>query len=432
MTLAAAQAPAVVHATMARQPNHHHHHHHVSSKTPSSATPKGLFDLSQLVADGYVGYGGSYVVPSAASHNNNVRSTAQLLPPAAITTLRLTGREDFTRVQLQKQRVGEQQYSASIVGDRIPGFKTSAGKFSWTSLFILICEFGECLLVLVDPIDTCNWPTSTYTPYRCSEATKLTSTRQSSAFFASLRTNLRLHASPPSSPMSTPSSMRGSMTSLPPPSPLSGPSEISEPAAPEDPLADIPELHSYMARDEADKTAALKLVADSVAQMRQTANSALIFHPLNLALAVGLMAFVARWLYDRDHDWSLVGTSCAGVLMALLAGYRWCTQDYLHTAESINWDWVEGSDIIVTKFGEEIIGTVIVDWISGESSRQKRKKAWRGEIRAWTVRLRYRGKGVGAALLEDAVKEARKKSAESLEFAEDHASEFLLRLITVL
>jgi len=136
--LAAPQAPAVVHATtMARQPNHHHHHHHVSSKPPSSATPKGLFDLSQLVADGYVGYGGSYVVPSASHFNNqnrNVRSTAQqqqlLLPPAAITTLRLTGREDYTRVQLQKQRVGEQQhhYSASIVGDRIPGFKTSAGE----------------------------------------------------------------------------------------------------------------------------------------------------------------------------------------------------------------------------------------------------------------------------------------------------------------
>jgi GNAT superfamily N-acetyltransferase len=218
--------------------------------------------------------------------------------------------------------------------------------------------------------------------------------------------------------------MRGSLTSLPPPSPLSGPSEISEPAAPEDPLADIPELHSYMARDETDKTAALKLVADSVAQMRQAANRALIFHPLNLALTVGVMTFVARWVYDAKRDWSLVGTSCAGVVMAMLAGYRWCTQGYLHSAETINWDWIEGSDVIVTKFGDEIIGAVVVDWISGESSRQKRKKAWRGEIRAWTVRLKYRGKGVGAALLEDAVKEARKKSAESLEFADDHASEF--------
>lgn len=179
-----------------------------------------------------------------------------------------------------------------------------------------------------------------------------------------------------------------------------------------------------MARDETDKTAALKLVADSVAQMRQAANRALIFHPLNLALTVGVMTFVARWVYDAKRDWSLVGTSCAGVVMAMLAGYRWCTQGYLHSAETIDWDWIEGSDVIVTKFGDEIIGAVVVDWISGESSRQKRKKAWRGEIRAWTVRLKYRGKGVGAALLEDAVKEARKKSAESLEFADDHASEF--------
>lgn len=225
--------------------------------------------------------------------------------------------------------------------------------------------------------------------------------------------------------------MRGSMTSLPPPSPLSGPSEISEPAAPEDPLADIPELQSYMARDEADKTAALKLVADSIAQMRQTANQALIFHPLNMAIVIGLMSFFARWVYDKQQDWSLVTILCAGVLMAFFAGYRYLTQGYLNAAEEVNWDWIEGADVIVTKFGDEVIGTVIVDWLSGESSRQKRKKAWRGEIRAWTVRLKYRGKGVGAALLEDAVKEARKKSAESLEFAEDHASEYILELCNV-
>lgn len=110
---------------MARQPNHHHHHHHVSSTTTSSAAPKGLFDLSQLAADGYVGFGGSYVLPPAS---HNVRSATQLLPPAAITPLRLTGREDYTRVQLQRERVGD-FYTGPIVGDRIPGFKTSAGMF---------------------------------------------------------------------------------------------------------------------------------------------------------------------------------------------------------------------------------------------------------------------------------------------------------------
>lgn len=221
--------------------------------------------------------------------------------------------------------------------------------------------------------------------------------------------------------------MHSSLTSLPPPSPLSGPAEIPDTQAPDlDPLAGVPELHSYVARTEADKTDALRLVADSIAQMRQAANRALIFHPLNLALVVGVMSMFARWVYEARRDWSLVGTSCAGVLVAWLAGCRWCTQGYLRAAEQVDWDWTRGADVLVTKFGDEVIGAVLVEWVSGESSRQKRKKAWRGEIRAWTVRLKYRGKGVGAALLEDAVKEARKKSAESLEFAEDHASESYL------
>ncbi|KAM0715976.1 hypothetical protein Q7P37_008490 [Cladosporium fusiforme] len=370
----AAQAPPVA---MARaQSNHHHHHHHVSSSTTSS---RSLFEISQIVPNGYLGYAGSgggssYAPPTIASHHVKSSSTAaattQLLPPPAITPLRLTGREDATRARLQKQRIGEQHRGQIIVGNRIPGFKTSA------------------------------------------------------AFFASLRTNLRLHASPPSSPMSTPPSMHGSMTSLPPPSPLSGPAELaeSEPPALEDPMDGVPELQSYIARTEADKTDALRLVADSIAQMRQAANRALIFHPLNLALVVGVLSLFARWVYDVKHDWSLVGTSCAGVLMAWLAACRWFTQGYLRAAEEVDWEWTRGADVLVTKFGDEVIGAALVEWVSGESSRQKRKKAWRGEIRAWTVRLKYRGKGVGAALLEDAVKEARKKSAESLEFAEDHAN----------
>jgi hypothetical protein len=142
MTLAAAPAP-VVHATMARQPNHHHHHHHVSSTATSSATPARLFDLPNL----HVGYGGgngasssygSYLLPFASSSSSHVRPTTTttttqllslpLLPTAAITPLRLTGREDSTRVRLQRQRVGEKYNRRNVVGHRIPGFKTSAGE----------------------------------------------------------------------------------------------------------------------------------------------------------------------------------------------------------------------------------------------------------------------------------------------------------------
>lgn len=225
--------------------------------------------------------------------------------------------------------------------------------------------------------------------------------------------------------------MRSSLTSLPPPSPLSGPAELPEPLllAPQDPLFGVPELHSYVTRNESDKTAALQLVADSVAQMRQSANKALVFHPLNLALLVGVLSMLARWIYDAQRSWSLVGLLVASSLTASLGGSRWCTRGYARAVEEIDWEWLEGADVVVTKFGEEVIGAAVVDWISGESSRQKRKKAWRGEIRAWTVRRKYRGKGVGIALLEDVVKEARKKSAECLEFAGDHASEYLPRAV---
>jgi ribosomal protein S18 acetylase RimI-like enzyme len=191
----------------------------------------------------------------------------------------------------------------------------------------------------------------------------------------------------------------------------------------EDPLAGVPELKTYIATDEGDKIAALKLVADSVAQMRQTANNVLVTHPLNMAIAVAILALLARFVYESRGDVFIAGTTCAGVIMTGLAAYRYLTQDYLFAAESINWEWLGDAEVIVTKFGEEVIGTVMVEWVSGEG-RQKRKKSWRGEIRAWTVRLKYRRKGVGGALLEEAVKEAKKKGAETIEFADDHASKY--------
>lgn len=228
--------------------------------------------------------------------------------------------------------------------------------------------------------------------------------------------------------MSTPPSMRGSTSSLPPPSPLAGAidsvNDVPDAPAAEDPLAGVPELNSYLAQNDQEKAAALKLVADSIAQMRQAANRSLIFHPLNMAVMVAVLSFVANYMYTARHDWSIVGTTCVGLIMCFLAVYRFFTQDYLHSAETINWDWLGDADVIVSKFGDEVIGAVVVDWVSGES-RQKRKKAWRGEIKAWTVRLRYRRKGVGHELLVDAVKEAKKKGAESIEFADDHASKLL-------
>jgi hypothetical protein len=167
---------------MARQPNHHHHHHHVSSTNTSSATPARLFDLP----NGYVGFGsgaagggngasssyGSYLLPFASSSSSHVRpTTTQLLPlplppSAAITSLRLTGREDSTRVRLQRQRVGE-QYKRSIVGNRIPGFKTSAGESFFPLLFSFQSFFSGNCNRNVDRVD---WPLIDQTDVQASNA----------------------------------------------------------------------------------------------------------------------------------------------------------------------------------------------------------------------------------------------------------------------
>lgn len=249
------------------------------------------------------------------------------------------------------------------------------------------------------------------------------------AFFASLRTNLRLHASPPPSPISTPNSMRGSAASLPPPSPLSAPvmsdNENNDvPPTSSDPLAGVPELQTYLATDDHDRFEALKLVADSVAQQRNAANRALIFHPLNLAIMVPILAVVWRLTSTYGFDALSAGMTCMGVVMIAFIGCRASTGGYLYAAEKINWEWAGDVDVLLTKFGDEVIGTALIEWQSGDSKR-KGKKAWQGVVKAWTVKLRYRGKGVGTALLEEAVKEAKKKGAESLEFADEHASEYI-------
>lgn len=249
------------------------------------------------------------------------------------------------------------------------------------------------------------------------------------AFFASLRTNLRLHASPPPSPISTPNSMRGSAASLPPPSPLSAPvmsdNENNDvPSTSSDPLAGVPELQTYLATDDHDRFEALKLVADSVAQQRNAANRALIFHPLNLAIMVPVLAVVWRLASTYGFDALSAGMTCLGVVMIAFIGCRASTGGYLYAAEKINWEWAGDVDVLLTKFGDEVIGTALIEWQSGDSKR-KGKKAWQGVVKAWTVKLRYRGKGVGTALLEEAVKEAKKKGAESLEFADEHASEYI-------
>lgn len=199
--------------------------------------------------------------------------------------------------------------------------------------------------------------------------------------------------------------------------------DIAETPASEDPLAGVPELRSYLTTNEAERTGALKLVADSVAQQRNATNGAIIFSPINLTVLVAVIAFLGKVMMDRGYDEWAVGSTSVGLVMAGLIFCRFATARYLREAEAINWEWAGDVDVLVTKFGDDVIGALLVEWLSGES-RKKNKKAWRGLIRAWTVKLKYRGKGVGSGLLDEAVKEAKKKGAEGLEFDDTHASAY--------
>jgi GNAT superfamily N-acetyltransferase len=189
----------------------------------------------------------------------------------------------------------------------------------------------------------------------------------------------------------------------------------------------LPELRTYVATADDDRVAGLKLVADSIAQQRQLASRALLAHPAHLALYVAVLAAIAQYLYRRASDLPLVMTTWAGVTMAALAGVRWAAGGYIFLAEEVNWEWLGEDTMVVVRWGEEVIGALVLGWADevggGRRGKGRGKKCRRGVVRAWTVRLKYRGKGVGEGLLEEAVKVCMERGAEGVEFAEDHASE---------
>ncbi|RHZ44079.1 uncharacterized protein CDV56_100350 [Aspergillus thermomutatus] len=196
---------------------------------------------------------------------------------------------------------------------------------------------------------------------------------------------------------------------------------------------EIPDLKTSPATTNADLTAAHRLIADSVAQQRQTAARALIFHPLWLSAMAALIAAVYKALYTTPADLPLIGTTSAGCVMAGLLVVRALTGGYIEEAERVGRrEWLfptptpssgtegasEGEQVVlVTKFGERVIGAVVLRGIAAAAEEKVT-----GVIRAWTVERRYRGKGVGVELLEEAVGMCREKGWGGPVFDEEHAN----------
>ncbi|GLI80461.1 hypothetical protein PoHVEF18_008816 [Penicillium ochrochloron] len=205
--------------------------------------------------------------------------------------------------------------------------------------------------------------------------------------------------------------------------PLLAPESTDSDPTTEAPTA-IPELSTYVATDADEILAAHRLIADSVAQQRQLAARAVIFHPVWLGAMAAVFAVVYKLLYHDSSNLPLIGTTGAGCVMAGLTLVRVFTGGYIEHAEHVGTRvWLEEEDgsendeqeIVVTKFGEKVIGALVVRGV-----REGRKV--HGVIRAWTVQQKYRGKGVGTGLLEEAIQICQKRRWKGPEFDEEHAN----------
>lgn len=262
--------------------------------------------------------------------------------------------------------------------------------------------------------------------------------RTSAAFFSFLRANLVLPQSTLNSNTSTPLLDPSSSQTLPPlihSSLATMTSNADEDATLKpNPLDEIPPLTTAALTAEADKTAALKLIADSIAQQRQLASRAVIFHPLTIAVYIGVLAILSRLIYKSNTDIGLLLTTGAGITMTGLVAVRGITRGYVDFAESLNWNWVKNEDgeddiIVGSRYGEDIIGAAVLRLEryghgSGKKKTKNSKTGGKGLVRAWTTKMRYRGTGVGTELLEEAVRITRDKLGSSAEigFAVEHAN----------
>ncbi|MCJ1291822.1 hypothetical protein MMC34_003367 [Xylographa carneopallida] len=265
------------------------------------------------------------------------------------------------------------------------------------------------------------------------------------AFLSTLRQNLALTTSllPPDSPATTASSMSPppslhSSATLPPASPLtpssssssSSSSSTTTSSASSTPLPpsttplplDLPPLRTIPATSSSHKHAALHLLASALAQRRQAASSQLIRSRLFLGLVALALAVLLQTSYTGRASLPLIGTTLAGVVMALLVSVRWLAGGYLDLAERVDWAWLGDDEVWVALWGTEevVVGAVVVRTERERVGKRRR----RGVVRGWTVRLRERGRGVGRGLLEVVARVGRERGWEGVGMEEGGLCEF--------
>jgi hypothetical protein len=223
--------------------------------------------------------------------------------------------------------------------------------------------------------------------------------------------------------------------------------------------------------------AALRLVADSVAQQQQLAALAILLNPFFWALIVPVVAAIQYSAYKGHVNLPTLAFITVAVLTAFVSLMKRSVSGYLDAAEKVGtWRWLYGLEEATTKKArghdplhltmeecncrhvrprkgpqkrdlvlvarldqsDEIIGTIVLRIIpithfskpgSQSNSSEKRCRKilallpnCKAIIRAWTVKRGHRGAGIGAWMLKDAILLSLKYGWMGPEFAEDHAN----------
>ncbi|KAJ5467978.1 Acyl-CoA N-acyltransferase [Penicillium sp. IBT 31633x] len=201
--------------------------------------------------------------------------------------------------------------------------------------------------------------------------------------------------------------------------------------------------------------AALKLIASSVAQQRQIAAKQLISHPITLALVAVVLGCSINIIYHDQSNWLYILVTCAIALSTGLSIVKRLVDGYIDEAEMVGTlNWLYGHDpcrgngsiaeqtdpefnsdngftfVLVHRFKRRIIGALVISIVPNDTEPDQeviltgfpKNKNYTPFIRAWTVQQEFRGYGIGADILNEAVKICYEKGWQAPRFASSHAN----------
>lgn len=232
--------------------------------------------------------------------------------------------------------------------------------------------------------------------------------------------------------------------------------------------SDHAETTTFIARTDDDLIAALRLISDTVAQQHQLAARAILLNPYYWAIVLLPLPYsYVEWRHNSP-DWSMLLVLWTCILTASVMLVKCLVHGYLNAAEQVGrWSWLYGDQwiknrfgtsvrkrgswprakrlsgervdtdpdfktdcVFVTKLGGKVIAALVVRMTSTWELNPYRPFVFKGRrdhlqrkavIRAWAVEQRYRGLGVGIALLRFVVRWCVDNEIGGPEFADDHA-----------